>query len=122
MVEKQCERYGCINTFWIDETHVGKKRQYCSANCRQIVHRLEKERKEREVNQMRLAKLEQTLKQFSPEVQTQIQKILGYSSNNLLVAETATEALLLQWDEMKALVRAKYTEGYEEGRKEAMKA
>ena len=38
-----------------------------------------------------------------------IQKILGYSNNTLLAAETAMQALLLQLDEMKALARAKFT-------------
>jgi hypothetical protein len=126
MIESKCERPGCTNTIYILEGHVGKKKQYCSANCRQIVHRLEKERKEREVRQLRLTKLQHTLKLFSPEVQAKLEEIIGYSESsiaaNLLKAEIATEALLLQRDEMKALARAKYTEGYEEGKKEAAQA
>ena len=116
MIEKQCERPGCPNTFFIDETHVGKKRQYCSDNCRQIIHRREKERKEREVKEKHIAKLREIWRQFSPEVQEKLEEVMQYSSN--WTAQTATDALILLKDEMKALARAKYTEGYEAGRSE----
>lgn len=120
MIEKQCERPGCTNTFSIDETHVGKKRQYCSDRCRQIIHRQEKERKEREIKEKHISKLRETWRQFSPEVQAMLEELMRFSDN--WTAQKATDTLLLQFDELKALARAKYTEGYEEGRKKAVEA
>jgi len=116
MIEKMCERAGCTNIFPVDETHVGKKKQYCSGRCRQIVSRQNKEREQRDLKERHIVRLRQTWQQFSPEIRAKLEEVMRYSDN--WTAQKATDALLLQLEEMKALARLKYTEGFEAGRKQ----